>query len=57
MKKGGSGTLSQDTLTRIRALVGIFKGLRLRFSEPLSDEWVRLPNKDPLYQAGGPSMR
>lgn len=44
-----SGTLSQDTLTRISALVGIFKGLRLLFSEPLSDEWVRLPNKGPLY--------
>ena len=44
-----SGTLSQDTLTRISALVGIFKGLRLLFSEPLSDEWVRLPNKGPLF--------
>jgi hypothetical protein len=44
-----SGMLSQDTLTRISALVGIFKGLRLLFSEPLSDEWVRLPNKGPLY--------
>ena len=50
MKKGvWSGTLTQDTLTRISALVGIFKGLRLLFSEPLSDEWVRLPNKAPLY--------
>jgi uncharacterized protein (DUF2384 family) len=50
MKKGEwTGTLSQDTLTRISALVGIFKGLRLLFSEPLSDEWVRLPNKGPLY--------
>jgi len=50
MKKGGwPGALSQDTLTRISALVGIFKGLRLLFSEPLSDEWVRLPNKGPLY--------
>ncbi len=46
MKKGEwSGTLSQDTLTRISALVDIFKGLRLLFSEPLCDEWVRLPNK------------
>lgn len=44
-----SGALSQDTLTRISALVGIFKGLRLLFSEPLSYEWVRLPNKGPLY--------
>lgn len=50
MKKGDwSGALSQDALTRVSALVGIFKGLRLLFSEPLSDEWVRLPNKGPLY--------
>jgi len=50
MKKGQwEGALSQDTLTRISALVGIFKGLRLLFSEPLADEWVRLPNKGPLY--------
>jgi len=50
MKKGEwSGALSQDTLTRVSVLVGIFKGLRLLFSEPLCDEWVRLPNKGPLY--------
>jgi uncharacterized protein (DUF2384 family) len=50
MKKGEwSGALSHDTLTRVSALIGIFKGLRLLFSEPLSDEWVRLPNKGPLY--------
>src|ERR1700737_1301499 len=50
MKKGEwSGALSHDTLTRVSALIGIFKGLRLLFSEPLSDEWGRLPNKGPLY--------
>lgn len=55
MKKGErSGALSQDTLTRISALVGIFKGLRLLFSQPLSDEWIRLPNKGPLYAGQRP---
>lgn len=55
MKKGEwSGTLSQDTLTRISALLGIFKGLRLLFSEPLCDEWVRLPNNGPLYRGRRP---
>jgi hypothetical protein len=50
MKKGEwSGVLSQDVLTRVSVLIGIFKGLRLLFSEPLSDEWVRLPNRGPLY--------
>src|ERR1700758_326954 len=55
MKKGEwSGSLSQDVLTRISALVGIFKGLRLLFSESLADEWVRLPRKVPLYQGRRP---
>jgi uncharacterized protein (DUF2384 family) len=67
MKKGEwSGSLSHDTLTRVSALVGIFKGLRLLFSEPLSDEWVRLPNKgllsggrrplDAMIEGGIPKM-
>ena len=56
MKKGerAGSALSQDTLTRISALIGIFKGLRLLFSEPLSDEWIRLPNKGPLYAGQRP---
>ena len=55
MKKGKwPGALSQDTLTRVSVLVGIFKGLRLLFSEPLCDEWVRLPNKGPLYHGRRP---
>src|ERR1700694_218372 len=50
MKKGEwSGALSQDSLTRVSALVGIFKGLRLLFSEALADEWVRLPNRGAPY--------
>ncbi len=50
MKKGEwTGALSQDQLTRVSALVGLFKGLRLLFSLPLADEWVRLPNKGPLF--------
>lgn len=55
MKKGEwPGALSHDALTRVSALVGIFKGLRLLFSEPLSDEWVRLPNKGALYGSRRP---
>ena len=58
IKKGeGSKALSQDTLTRISALVGIFKGLRLLFSLPLADQWVRLPNKGPLFGGRPPLER
>jgi hypothetical protein len=50
LKKGERAVaLSQDTLTRVSALVGIFKGLRLLFSLPLADEWVQLPNKGALF--------
>lgn len=50
MKKGEwPGTLSQDEMTRVSALIGIFKGLRLLFSLPLADEWIRLPNKNAMF--------
>lgn len=55
MKKGEwDGALSQDTLTRVSALVGIFKGLHLLFSQPLADEWIRLSNKSSLYRGHRP---
>jgi hypothetical protein len=49
-----SGTLSQDALTRISALVGVYKGLHLLFSDPLADEWVRRPNTEPLFGGAAP---
>lgn len=55
MKAGAwDESLSQDTLTRISALMGIFKGLNSVFSQPLANEWVRLPNSSPLYQGRHP---
>ena len=55
MKKGAwPGPLSQDALTRVSALVGLFKGLRLMFSAPLCDEWVRVPNKRSLFGGRAP---
>ena len=46
--------LSQDMLTRISVMVGIFKGLRLLFSEPLADDWIRLPNRGALFGGRSP---
>jgi hypothetical protein len=48
-RKAWDGTLSQDQLTRISALVGVFKGLHLLFADKMSDEWPRLPNKGPIF--------
>ena len=43
-------TLSQDQLTRISALVGIFKGLHLLFSDDMADRWPQLKNSGPMFQ-------
>ncbi len=46
--------LNQDTLMRISALVGIYKGLRLLFSEPLVNTWPTRPNENPLFAKSAP---
>jgi len=52
-KKHG-GVLSVDTLERISYLLGIYKALRiLLVSEEAAHEWVKKPNKAPLF--GGKS--
>ena len=53
-KADGRGSLSQDGLTRVSVLLGIFKALRLLFSQPLADDWVRLPNQGALYANRSP---
>jgi len=42
-------SLSQDQLTRVSALVGVFKGLHLLFADSMADRWVRLTNKGALF--------
>jgi len=37
-----------------QASLGIFKGLQLLFSKPLSDEWVRLVNNGLLFGGRSP---
>ena len=49
-RSGASGfPLSQDQLTRISALVGVFKGLHLLFADDTADTWMRRPNTGPLF--------
>lgn len=47
-------TLSQDQMTRISALVGIYKGLHLLFADDMADRWPRLPNRSPLFARMSP---
>ncbi len=44
------GALSQDQLTRVSAIVGLFKGLHLLFADGMADRWVRLRNKGLLFE-------
>ena len=46
--------LSQDGLTRISALVGIYKGLHLLFADQLADDWPRLRKSGPLFDNRSP---
>lgn len=43
-------SLSQDQLTRVSAIVGLFKGLHLLFADDMADRWTRLRNKGPLFE-------
>ena len=49
IKRGHRPALSQDQLTRVSALVGVFKGLHLLFANSTADDWVRRPNRGPLF--------
>jgi hypothetical protein len=53
-RKTPDRTLDTDTLTRVSYLVGIFKALNILYGEPLADEWVRLPNTNPVFGGGTP---
>lgn len=47
-------SLNQDQLTRISALVGIYKGLHLLFADGMADRWPKLDNKGPLFARMSP---
>ena len=55
MKRHPDRVLETDRLMRISYLVGIFKALRILHAEPLADEWVHLPNANPVF-AGAPPL-
>lgn len=46
--------LDQDRQTRISALTGIFKALNILYSQKLADQWVRLPNTNPMFGGDTP---
>jgi uncharacterized protein (DUF2384 family) len=44
------GALSLDQQLRASAIVGVYKGLHLYFSDELADKWVKMRNQGPLFQ-------
>ena len=52
--KTAAGTLTQDELTRISYLVGIYKALHILLPEELADLWVTQPNDDVLFAGRTP---
>jgi uncharacterized protein (DUF2384 family) len=47
--KGKDRPLSQDQMTRVSALIGVYKGLHLLFADDMADRWPSLANKGPLF--------
>ncbi|MBC5825067.1 MAG: DUF2384 domain-containing protein [Candidatus Eremiobacteraeota bacterium] len=46
--------LDMDTLQRISFMIGIFKALHILHSESLADEWLCLPNNNPIFAGKTP---
>jgi uncharacterized protein (DUF2384 family) len=54
LKKNRKGVLSQDELTRISLLIGIFKALNILFSQRLANQWTSRPNLNPMFNNAPP---
>ena len=54
MKRNPDRVLDADRLTRVSYLIGIFKALRILHSDRLADEWVQLPNQNPIFGGASP---
>jgi hypothetical protein len=51
---GTTKTLDQDRLERVSYLIGIFKALNILYSQRLADQWMRLPNTNPIFAGRSP---
>lgn len=54
LKRTGRGELTQDELTRVSLVIGIFKALNILFSQQLANEWVSRPNSNPIFRNAPP---
>lgn len=54
LKRSRRGVLTQDELTRISLLIGIFKALNILFNRKLANQWILRPNSNPMFQNAPP---
>jgi hypothetical protein len=54
MKRHPDRVIDADRLTRISYLIGIFKALQILHAPALADEWVHLPNQNPIFAGQTP---
>jgi uncharacterized protein (DUF2384 family) len=54
LKKTREGLLSQDELTRISLLIGIFKALNILFNQRLANQWASRPNSNVMFNNAPP---
>ena len=52
--RASAKTLDQDRLMRISYLIGIFKSLNILYSQRLADQWMQLPNTNPIFAGRTP---
>jgi hypothetical protein len=53
-KKQPDRVLEVDRITRISYLLGIYKALHILYGDKLADEWVHLPNTNPIFNGRTP---
>lgn len=53
-KKNPARLLEVDRITRISYLLGIYKALHILYGDQLADEWVHLPNTNPIFAGRTP---
>jgi hypothetical protein len=53
-KKNPARVLEVDRITRVSYLLGIYKALHILYGDKLADEWVHLPNTNPVFAGRTP---
>lgn len=56
MKRTRRGSLTQDELTRISLLIGIFKALNILFQQSLALQWITRSNSNPMFHNEPPLL-